>query len=73
MNHAKVHQFIEVFADWLTYQRVKETERLMDNPSLTQRSYTEALREITQKLTETLNTNTGGTYGITGRGAGRRY
>jgi hypothetical protein len=52
VDFSKVHEFIEVFGDWLTYCRIQETSRHMDSPGRIQRTYCEALRDIAQKLTE---------------------
>ena len=72
MNHAKVHQFVNVFKDWLTYQRVQETARLMDDPKRNQRTYGEALRDITQKLTEIIETSTRSNHGLRSSSGGAR-
>jgi hypothetical protein len=49
-KHPKVQGFLEVFIEYVTYNRVSEVSRHVDDPKRQSRSYCEALRDIGNKL-----------------------
>jgi hypothetical protein len=59
LNSPQVRQFLSAFSDWLTYSRVCETSRHLEDPNRKMRTYSEALREVSQKLIDIKNLHEG--------------
>ena len=57
MGSKPVWEFVSYLADYLTFCRVQEVSRHVDDPNRKQRTYQEALREISQRLDELRNLN----------------
>jgi hypothetical protein len=72
LNSARVREFMQALTDWLTYCRVLETSRHLEDPARKTRTYSEALREVQQKLVDITNLHEGKNYGgVASRGIGR--